>query len=143
MNINLIEKSLEIALSAYSGQIDKAGKTYILHPLRLMAQMETEEEMAVALLHDVIEDSEYTAEDLVNNGIPAEVVNAVQCLTKKPNEDYESFIDRVLENKLATKIKQADIEDNINILRLQSVNEKDLERVAKYHNAWHKINESS
>jgi len=143
MNINLIEKSLEIALDAYSGQTDKAGKTYILHPLRLMAQMETEEEMAVALLHDVIEDSEYTTEDLLNNGIPAGVVEAVQCLTKKPDENYESFIERVLENKLATKIKQADIEDNINILRLQSVNEKDLERVAKYHNAWHKINESS
>jgi len=143
MNTNIIEKSLEIALNAYSGQTDKAGKTYILHPLRLMAQMETEEEMSVALLHDVIEDSEYTAEDLLNNGIPAVVVKAVQCLTKSPDENYELFIDRVLENKLATKIKQADIEDNINILRLQSVNEKDLERVAKYHNAWHKINESS
>jgi len=141
--MNIIEKSLEIALKAYSGQTDKAGKTYILHPLRLMAQMETEEEMSVALLHDVIEDSEYTAEDLLNNGIPTVVVSAVQSLTKNPDENYESFIERVLENKLATKIKQADIEDNMNILRLKSVKEKDLERVAKYHKAWHKINESS
>jgi len=141
--MNIIEKSLEIALEAYSGQTDKAGKTYILHPLRLMTQMETEEEMSVALLHDVIEDSEYTAEDLLNNGIPTTVVNAVQSLTKNSGESYESFIERVLENKLAAKIKRADIEDNINILRLNSVTEKDLERIAKYHKAWHKINESS
>lgn len=138
--MNIIEKSLGIALKAYSGQTDKAGKEYILHPLRLMAQMDSEEEMSVALLHDVIEDSEYTAEDLLENGIPAVVVNAVQSLTKLPNENYELFIERVLENKLAAKIKKADIEDNMNVLRLKSINEKDLERVAKYHKAWYKIN---
>jgi len=138
--MNIIEKSLGIALKAYSGQTDKAGKEYILHPLRLMAQMDSEEEMSVALLHDVIEDSEYTAEDLLENGISAVVVNAVQSLTKLPNENYELFIERVLENKLAAKIKKADIEDNMNVLRLKSINEKDLERVAKYHKAWYKIN---
>lgn len=140
--MNIIEKSLEIALKAYAGQTDKAGKTYILHPLRLMAKMQTEKEMSVALLHDVIEDSKYTAEDLLKNGIPADVVNAVQYLTKNKGESYDLFINRVLENKLAAKIKQADIEDNINILRLNSVTEKDLERIAKYHKAWHRINEN-
>ena len=98
--MNLIEKSLEIALKAYSGQRDKAGKTYILHPLRLMSKMTTEEEMAVALLHDVIEDSDYTEKDLLNCGIPSEVVNAVLCLTKEEGEDYEMFIKRVLSNRL-------------------------------------------
>ena len=140
--MNIIERSLEIALKAYAGQTDKAGKTYILHPLRLMAQMETEEEMCVALLHDVIEDSEFTAEDLLDEGIPAHIVNAVQYLTKNKGENYDDFIDRVLENKCAAKIKLADIEDNINILRLNTVTEKDLERIAKYHRAWHKIKES-
>lgn len=141
--MNIIEKSLEIALKAYSGQTDKAGKTYILHPLRLMAKMETEEEMSVALLHDVIEDSDITADDLLNNGIPGIVVTAVQSLTKINGESYEDFIERVLENKLATKIKKADIEDNINVLRLKSVSEKDLERIAKYHKAWHTINKAA
>ena len=140
--MNTIEKSLEIALMAYSGKTDKAGKTYVLHPLRLMLQMETEEEMAVALLHDVIEDSEVTAEDLLRNGIPSTVVKAVQCLTKQDEEDYEAFIDRILENKLAKKIKKADIEDNINILRLTTVTDKDFERLEKYHKAWHRIHES-
>ena len=135
--MNLIEKSLEIALKAYAGQRDKAGKTYILHPLRIMSKMTTEEEMAVALLHDVIEDSDYTEQDLLNSGIPSEVVNAVLCLTKKSGEDYETFIKRVLNNPLASKVKKADIEDNINILRLNRVNNKDLQRIARYHRAWH------
>ena len=138
--MDIIEKSLEIALKAYSGQKDKAGKTYILHPLRLMAKMETDEEMSVALLHDVIEDSDYTAEDLLNNGIPSNIVNAIQSLTKIKSESYENFIERVLDDKLASKIKKVDIEDNINVLRLNSINSKDLERVAKYHKAWQILN---
>jgi len=141
--MNIIEKSLEIALKAYAGQTDKAGTTYILHPLRLMSKMETDEEMSVALLHDVIEDSDITADDLLADGIPSTVVTAVQCLTKNKGENYEAFIIRVLENKLATKIKKVDIEDNINVLRLNSVGEKDLERIAKYHKAWHTINKRS
>ncbi len=137
---NLIEKSLQIALKAYAGQKDKAGSAYILHPLRLMAKMQTEEEMSVALLHDVIEDSDYTAQDLLDKGIPESVVTAVQLLSKVDGESYDDFIDRVLKNKLALKIKKADIEDNINILRLNSLESKDLERVAKYHRAWQKLN---
>lgn len=141
--MDIIEKSLEIALKAYAGQKDKAGKTYILHPLRLMAKMDTEMEMAVALLHDVIEDSEYTAEDLINNKIPADVVEAVQCLTKANGESYDEFIKRVTNNKLALKVKKADIEDNINVLRLNTLSNKDLERIAKYHKAWSFLNENS
>ena len=140
--MNIIEKSLEIALKAYAGQTDKAGETYILHPLRLMARMETEEEKSVALLHDVIEDSDYTAEDLINNGIPNNVVDAVLSLTKQNGENYEKFIERVLKNKLASKIKIVDIEDNINILRLNTINNKDLERIAKYHKAWQTLKNS-
>lgn len=137
--MSLVEKSLSIALKAYAGQKDKAGKTYILHPLRVMSKMETEEEMSVALLHDVIEDSEITAQDLSKAGIPTRVIKAVQALTKKEGEDYDQFVDRVLKNKLAAKIKKADIEDNINVLRLNSVSPKDLERIAKYHKAWKKL----
>jgi len=141
--MDIIEKSLEIALKAYSGQRDKAGKTYILHPLRIMSKMETEYEMSVALLHDVIEDSNYSADDLLKEGIPPEVVEAVQLLSKVSGETYDQFIDRIVDNSLASKVKLADIEDNINILRLESVGEKDLERVAKYHRAWKKIQSKS
>jgi (p)ppGpp synthase/HD superfamily hydrolase len=101
-----------------------------------MAKMDTEYEMAVALLHDVIEDSDYTAEYLLEEGIPLDVVNAVQLLSKSGDESYHQFINRVTANPLAVKVKIADIEDNINILRLKVINAKDLERMAKYHAAW-------
>ena len=141
--MDLIELSLEIALNAYKGQKDKAGETYIFHPLRIMAKMENTEEKSVALLHDVIEDSDYIASDLINKGIPDNVVDAVLALTKIKGESYELFIERVLKNSLASKVKIADIEDNINVLRLKSLNNKDLERIAKYHKAWKKLRENS
>jgi (p)ppGpp synthase/HD superfamily hydrolase len=143
ITMDLIEKSLEIALRAYKGQKDKAGETYILHPLRIMAKMTSAEEMSVALLHDVIEDSDITAEELLNDGIPDVVVEAVEALTKMQGETYDQFVERVKTNPLAAKVKVADIEDNINILRLHSVDTKDLERVKKYHKAWHALKNTS
>jgi (p)ppGpp synthase/HD superfamily hydrolase len=134
--MKLIETSLQIALRAYGGKTDKAGREYILHPLRLMAKMETDLERSAALLHDVIEDSEIAAEDLLAEGIPAEVVEAVQYLTKREGEDYMEFVARAKQNKLAAKVKIADIEDNIDVLRLTSLDEYDLARIKKYHSAW-------
>lgn len=139
--MDLIEKSIELALRAYTGQKDKAGETYILHPLRIMAKMEGAKEKSVALLHDVIEDSEITARQLLESGIPEDVVDAVEALTKRDGESYEAFLLRVKANLLATKVKIADIEDNINVLRLKSLEGKDLERVAKYHKAWRFLRE--
>lgn len=130
---------MEIALRAYAGRKDKAGQTYILHPLRLMNRMESDVERAVALLHDVIEDSDITDEELLNEGIPKTVVDAVKCLTKREEENYDDFIARVSANDLATKIKIVDIEDNINVLRLKRLTKKDLARVVKYHSAWNQL----
>ena len=137
--MNLIEKSLKIALTAHTGKTDKAGRPYILHPLRLMAKMDTDEEMSVALLHDTIEDSPLTAESLIHAGIPSTIVDAVQCLTKVDGEDYDQFIQRVLKNELAVKVKKADIEDNLNLLRLNTLTVDDLERVRKYFSAWKRL----
>ena len=134
--MNTLEKSLQIALNAYKGKTDKAGKTYILHPLRIMARMKTEEEMAVALLHDAIEDSDITAEYLLEEGIPQTIVDAVVLVTKTSGENYEDFINKLSSNKLASTVKKADIEDNINVLRLDSLKTSDLERIRKYHKAW-------
>jgi (p)ppGpp synthase/HD superfamily hydrolase len=140
--MKLIEKSLHIALRAYAGKTDKAGREYILHPLRVMAKMETDLERATALLHDVIEDSDITAEDLLAEGIPSEVVEAVQSLTKRENEEYEDFVARAKKNKIAAKVKIADIEDNIDVLRLTSLDEHDLARIKKYHSAWRFLKET-
>ena len=134
--MSLIETSLQIALRAYDGKVDKAGREYILHPLRVMAKMRTELEMSAALLHDVLEDSEITAEELLAEGIPAEVVEAVQNLTKMEEEEYMDFVARAGKNKIAAAVKLADIEDNIDVLRLSSLGEEDLARIRKYHAAW-------
>jgi hypothetical protein len=139
---NIIEISLAVALEAYRGQVDKAGEPYILHPMRVMAKMDTNEERAVALLHDVIEDSDYTADMLLDAGIPQAAVQAVEALTKLDGETYEGFIERLKGNPLASRVKVADIEDNINVLRLDEVTEKDLNRVEKYHRAWKKLQEN-
>ena len=136
MNAGMIEVALQRALTAYAGKVDKGGKPYILHPLRLMAQLHDTEGQCVALLHDVIEDSDITADDLRLDGFPESVVSAVEALTKRQGEAYETFIERVRPHPLARRIKLLDIEDNLNLLRLSVVTAHDLERVAKYHRAW-------
>jgi (p)ppGpp synthase/HD superfamily hydrolase len=139
--MNIIEKSLELALKAHSGQVDKAGQPYILHPLRVMSHMDCDMTRAAALLHDVLEDSDISEDNLLSEGIPPVVVDAVKCLTKAQNENYSEFIERVLSNTIAAKVKKADIEDNLNILRIDMLREKDLERIKKYHKAWKKLAE--
>lgn len=136
---NLIELGLEWALKAYGGKIDKGGKPYILHPLRLMARLDDPTSQLVALLHDVIEDSPITADELREAGFPESVVAAVVVLTRRKGESYEAFIDRVRVSPLARKVKLLDIEDNLNLLRLSAVSDKDLQRVAKYHRAWKRL----
>lgn len=122
-------------MSGYRGKRDKAGQAYVLHPLRLMAKMHDEFSQVVSLLHDVIEDSDVTAEDLREDGFPEVVIEAVVALTRQAGESYMAFIERLKPNELARKVKLADIEDNLNVLRLVELNEQDLRR--KYHKAWH------
>lgn len=139
MEAQMIEVALRRALTAYSGKVDKGGKPYILHPLRLMARLNDPIGQCVALLHDVIEDSDTTADDLREDGFPESVVTAVEVLTRRRGESYEAFIDRVRVHPLARKVKLLDIEDNLNLLRLSIVTENDLRRVAKYHRAWMRL----
>lgn len=135
----LIELALHRALKAYGGKVDKAGKPYILHPLRLAARLDDQISQSVALLHDVIEDSDTTEDDLREEGFPESVISAVVALTRRKGESYEAFIDRVRVHPLARKIKLLDIEDNMNLLRLNAVSENDLKRIAKYHRAWKRL----
>lgn len=132
----LIEKAIKIALDAHHGQVDKAGKPYILHTLRLAMLMQDDDEFLVAMLHDVIEDSDYTSDDLIRHGFSQAVVAAAICLTHAEGEDYFAYIRRIRENKIARNVKLSDLQDNMNILRLDAVTEKDFERIRKYHKAW-------
>ena len=90
-----LEKAISIAVTAHRGQRDKAGKPYILHPLRLMQKCATEAEMIVAVLHDVIEDTDVSIDDLEREGFDTEVLQALLCLTKAKGESYPDFIARV------------------------------------------------
>ena len=140
--MNLIEKSLEIALKAHRGQKDKMKKEFILHPLRVMAKMDTDIERSAAILHDVIEDSDVTAKDLLKEGIPEEVVKAVNLLTNPDGADYEAYVLTTRTNTLARKVKLADLEDNLDAKRLETMSDMNVDRLKKYHSAWKKLKEN-
>ncbi len=129
-------KAIAIAAQAHQEQRDKAGAPYILHPLRLMLRMHSETEMMVAILHDVVEDTDWTLDKLRQAGFAEEVVQAVECLTHRDHETYEEFIARVRTNAIASKVKLADLEDNMDMRRLSALTEQDTQRLRKYHRAW-------
>lgn len=131
----MIDIALAIAKKAHAGQVDKAGVDYIQHPLYVASQVNTEQEKAVALLHDVIEDSDITAADLFASGLSNEVVTAVQILTKKKGQSYQECLGKVKSNNLARVVKLADLKHNSDLSRLKSVTNTDYERVKKYKNA--------
>ncbi len=131
----LTKKAMQIAYSAHHGAVDHGGVPYILHPVHVAEQMADEKETAAALLHDVIEDTNITAEALIDEGIPGDVVNTVVILTKKPDEDYFTYIRRVSADPTAKKIKLADLKHNSDITRLPEITQKNRERLEKYKKA--------
>lgn len=129
------EKAYEIAKKAHLGQIDKAGEDYIKHPEKVASFVNSDEEKAVAYLHDVIEDTELTLEDLREYGFSEEVLKAVDVITKKKGQDYQTYLNSVKENKLARVVKLADLRHNSDLTRLINITEKDIERKEKYQKA--------
>ncbi|MFS0781499.1 GTP pyrophosphokinase [Bacillus sp. 1P06AnD] len=132
---NPIEKALEIALHAHAGQTDKGGKPYILHPLRVMNSVEGDYLQIIAILHDVVEDSGWSLNDLSEVGFSASVIRSVDCLTKREGEDYQTYLSRVKSDPLAVQVKRADLMDNSNLSRILHPTDEDLQRVAKYAGA--------
>ena len=132
---SMVDLALSIARKAHEGQLDKAEVAYIEHPIYVASQVDTEEEKAVALLHDVIEDSSVSAEELLQAGLPETVVTAVQVLTKKKEQDYQTYLETVKKNPLARLVKLADLKHNSDLSRLSSITEKDRERLKKYKKA--------
>jgi (p)ppGpp synthase/HD superfamily hydrolase len=134
--IATIEDAISLAAQAHKGQKDKAGAPYLLHPLRMMMRMDSEAAMMAAVLHDVVEDTGWTLEQLRDEGFPDEVLTAVDCLTHRDGESYQEFVERVRTNPIARQVKVADLEDNMNIRRMNQLGAKELERLEKYHKAW-------
>jgi (p)ppGpp synthase/HD superfamily hydrolase len=136
ISMTILERAILLATQAHQGQKDKAGAPYILHPLRVMLQMSSETEMVTAVLHDVLEDTPWTLEKLREEGFPPEMLEALDCLTRRSGENYDAFITRVAGNQLARKVKLSDLEDNLNLRRLEMLTDQDQARLRRYHQAW-------
>lgn len=138
--MSTLQRALEIATQAHQGQFDKAGRDYIGHPLRVMEMGKTENEKIVGILHDVIEDTDWTFEMLAEEGFSDEVIAALKCVTKtSENENYDDFIDRIKKNPLAVAVKINDLTDNMDIRRLPYLSDKDVKRLKKYLKAYKRL----
>jgi len=126
---------MQIAENAHANQIDKAGQPYINHPIAVANKLNGDTEKIVALLHDVVEDSATTLEDIHKAGFGDYIVKALDCITKRKGEAYDDYLLRVKNNDIAKMVKLADLSHNMDMSRLPSVTDKDLERLKKYEYA--------
>ena len=129
-----LERAIEIAVSAHKGVKDKGGNPYILHPLRVMLSLNSEEEKIVGVLHDVVEDAEdWTFEKLQDEGFSTQILEGLQSVTKtSEDENYDEFVQRALANTIGRQVKIADIKDNLDVTRLEILSEKDVKRLQSY-----------
>jgi len=134
-----LERALQIAVQAHAGQKDKSGAAYIFHPIRVMTRCTSPEAQIVGLLHDVVEDTSVTFEELEGEGFSKNVMDALRLLTHEPKVPYEDYIQQVKTHPLATEAKLADLEDNMDIRRLQEVDDKAAKRFKKYLAAYQSL----
>lgn len=138
--MSTLQRAIEIATEAHKGQYDKAGNDYIGHPLRVMEMGTTENEKIVGVLHDVVEDTDWTFKALAAEGFSEEVIAALRCVTKlSENENYDDFIERVKKNPLAVAVKINDLSDNMDIRRLPYLSDNDIKRLKKYLKAYKRL----
>ena len=129
---DLTKKALRLCFDAHRDQTDKSGMPYVFHPFHLAEQMDTEVTTVVALLHDVVEDSDYTLEDLKKMGFPASVIDALTLMTHEPSVPYMEYVEAISSNPIASKVKLADLRHNSDLSRLDKIDPKALTRVEKY-----------
>ena len=129
--------ALELAVEKHKNQTDKAGNPYILHPLHVMENVNSKEGKIIAILHDIIEDTDVTEDYLLKIGLSKRIVDAVVALTRSKDIDYQEYIKNLSSNPLAKEVKLADLEHNMDLKRLPTLEEKDLDRNRKYQIAYH------
>ena len=137
--MNMLEKAIGIALKAHQDQVDKYGRPYVLHPIRVMARFRDPVLQQIAILHDVVEDSAWTCKQLRAQKFSAEIIEAVDALTRRQGEPYDSLIDRAALNPLALQVKLVDLEDNMDIRRMKDITRQDGERLNRYRKAHAKL----
>ncbi len=131
-----LERALQIAVKAHAGAKDKGGGAYIFHPIRVMMRCRTEEAKIVALLHDVVEDTDVTFDDLIAEGFSESVIAALRLVTHAEKDSYDAYVEKIAANPLAVEVKLADLEDNSDIRRLKVVDQNSVERFGKYLRAY-------
>lgn len=131
----MTKKALKVSFAAHKNQVDKTGMPYVYHPFHLAEQMKDEETTIAALLHDVAEDTEMTVDDLRAMGFSESVCDALRLLTHDKNVPYLDYVALIKENPIAKAVKLADLRHNSDLTRLDTVTEKDLQRVEKYQAA--------
>ena len=137
--MNMLGNAIAIAATCHQEQVDRGGKAYVLHPLRMMMRLRTDDEelMAIAALHDVVEDCDGVDEQyLRGEGMSERVIAGVMALTRRDDEDYDVFIKRCSMNADAKRVKREDLRDNADITRLKGLRQKDFERLEKYSKAY-------
>lgn len=137
-----LEKAIQIASEAHHNQYDKVGRPYITHAFRVMEKGKNETEKICGMLHDVVEDSEWTLEQLASEGFSAEVIDILERLTHLPGEPYEEYLRRILTHPVAIRVKINDLEDNMDIRRLTYITENDTRRLNKYLSAYRLLTET-
>ncbi len=130
--MSTLEKAIALAATQHAGQLDKGGQPYILHPLRLMLQFSNPTLQIIAVLHDILEDTATTAEDLKALGFSAEIIQAIQALTKQTGESRLETVKRTVLNPLATQVKYVDVLDNMNVSRINNPTARDFARLEEY-----------
>ena len=131
----LTKKALKISFNAHKNQVDKSGMPYVYHPFYLAEQMDDEYSTCVALLHDVVEDTNISIDDLKSEGFPIEVINAIELMTHDDSVPYLDYVKTIKTNPIASKVKLADLKHNSDLSRLDVADNKALERVEKYKKA--------
>ena len=126
------KKALRLCFDAHINQTDKSGLPYVFHPFHLAEQMKTEETTIVALLHDVVEDTDITLEDLQEKGFNKEIIDAIALMTHDDDTDYMDYVREIKKNPIAKAVKLADLKHNSDLSRMDVIDEKVLERRKKY-----------
>ena len=129
---DLTKQAMKLCFAAHKDQTDKSGLPYVFHPFHLAEQMPDEESTVVALLHDVVEDTPYTLEDLAQMGFPQSVLEALRLMTHDPSVPYLDYVAKLKSNPITRRVKLADLRHNSDLTRLDRVDEKARQRVEKY-----------
>lgn len=133
-----LEKALHLAINNHLGQKDRFDQPYIYHPIRIMMRMRSDEERIVALLHDLVEDTPISIQDLKKHGFSKEIIKAVDLLTRYPKQTYDEYIQGMKVSTLAMRVKIGDLEDNMDPRRFPSIDENAIKRIKKY-SKYHKM----